>query len=65
MNGKPTTGEIANSLGLTADQIGGYIADTEKRVDGSWLIYFDPRIEKLDFYERIKDKLKGFYTYEM
>ena len=65
MNGKPTTGEIAKSLGLTVDQIGGYIAETEKRDDGSWLIYLDPHIGKLDFYDRIKDQLKGFYTYEM
>ncbi|CAI8805088.1 hypothetical protein [Pseudomonas zeae] len=65
MNKKPTTKEIADALGLTTDQIGGYIASTEKRADGSWLIYLDMRIESLDFYEKIRSKLKGFYTYEM
>jgi hypothetical protein len=65
MSSRPTTEDVANSLRLTGDEIGGFIASMEERPDGTWLIYLDPRIEEQACYERIRGKLKGFYTYEL
>lgn len=60
MNNKLTIKEIADGTGLTTDQVGAYYADSEQRIDGTWIIYFDPKIPK-----ELLQGLKGFYTFDL
>lgn len=58
MSNKLTLKEIVEGTGLTIDQVGAYYADCEQRPDGTWAIYFDPKIP-----EYLLEGLKGFYTF--
>lgn len=57
---KLTLKEIADGTGLTVDQVGAYYADCEQRPDGTWAIYFDPKIPKEPL-----PALRGFYTFDL
>jgi hypothetical protein len=60
MSNKLTLKEVAEGNGLTIDQVGAYYADCEQRPDGTWAIYFDPKIPK-----DLLEGLKGFYTFNL
>ena len=60
MSRKPTNKEIAGAVGMTENEVGTYLVDTELLADGSWRLYFAAETPK-----HLQVRLKDFFIFDM
>ncbi|GFM83139.1 hypothetical protein PSCICN_38310 [Pseudomonas cichorii] len=60
MSNRPTNKEIAVAVGMTENELGTYLVDSELLADGTWRFYFAAETPK-----HLRGRLKDFFIFDM